>query len=124
MNQKKSHSKLKTYYDYDGIEYKGIRDVADLFNQSTDEVYYKPIKTASFFDNKNNYIEYESKGDKNKNLSVKKYLRTIRPNLSDMINDHKTQKVWKVYSVNKVIDYKTQGRWKIQLSMTINFCVF
>ena len=41
-----------------------------------------------------------------------------------MINDHKTQKVWKVYSVNKVIDYKTQGRWKIQLSMTINFCVF
>ena len=37
-----------------------------------------------------------------------------------MINDHKTQEVWKAYSGNKVIDYKTQGEWKIQLSMTIN----
>ena len=45
----------------------------------------------------------------------------IRPYLSDMINDHKTQEVRKVYSGNKVIDYKTSGEWKIQLSMTINF---
>ena len=37
----------------------------------------------------------------------------IRPYLSDMINDHKTQEVWKVHSGNKVIDYKTQGEWKI-----------
>ena len=29
--------KLNKYYDYDDIEYKGIRDVANLFNQSTDE---------------------------------------------------------------------------------------
>ena len=26
-----------------------------------------------------------------------------------------------VHSANKVIDYETQGEWKIQLSMTINF---
>ena len=26
-----------------------------------------------------------------------------------------------VHSGNAVIDYKTQGEWKIQLSMTINF---
>ena len=45
----------------------------------------------------------------------------IRPYLSYMINDHKTQEVWKVYSDNKVIDYKTQGEWKIQLLTTINF---
>ena len=45
----------------------------------------------------------------------------IRSYLSDMINDHKTQEVWKVHSSNKVIDYETQGKWKIQLSMTINF---
>ena len=44
----------------------------------------------------------------------------IRPYLSDIINDHKTQEVWKAHSGNKVIDYKTQGEWKIQLSMTIN----
>ena len=53
-------SKSKKYYDHYDIEYKGIREVQDLFNQ-TDEDYYKPIKTTSVFDNKNNYIEYESK---------------------------------------------------------------
>ena len=36
-----------------------------------------------------NYIEYESKGDKDKNLAPKEYLNIIRPYLSDMINDHK-----------------------------------
>ena len=39
-----------------------------------------------------------------------------------MINDHKTQEVWKVHSGNKVIDYKTTlGEWKIQLTMSVNF---
>ena len=59
-----------------------------LISQSTDEDYYKPIKITSVFDNENNYIEYESKGDKNKNLSVKEYLYMIRPYLCYMINDH------------------------------------
>ena len=44
---KKSYFKLKKYYDYDDIEYKGIRDVRNLFNQSIDEDYYKPIRTKS-----------------------------------------------------------------------------
>ena len=113
----KGLSKLKRYYDYDDIEYKGIRDVGNLFNQSTNEEdYYKPIKTNIVFDNENNYMEYESKGDKNKNLSVKKYLRMIRAFLSDMMNDHKTQEIWKVHSNNNVID---QGEWKTQLSIII-----
>ena len=51
--------------------------------------YYKPIKTKSAFNG--NYIEYESKGDKKRNLLPKEYLDIIRPYLSDMINDHKTQ---------------------------------
>ena len=42
------------YYDYDDIDYKGIRDVRDLFDLSTDEDYYKPIITNGAF--KNNYI--------------------------------------------------------------------
>ena len=54
-----------------------------------DEDYYKPIKTASDFNG--NYIEYESKGDKYKNLSPEEYLDMIKPYLRDMINDHKTQ---------------------------------
>ena len=51
-------SKTKKYYDYDGIEHNGIRDVKDLFDLSIDEDYYKPIITKGTFNN--NYIQYES----------------------------------------------------------------
>ena len=44
----------------------------------------------------------------------------IKPHLRDTINDHKTQREWKVHSGNTVIDYKTQRVWKIQLTMVIN----
>ena len=50
------------------------------------------------------YIKYESKGDKDKNLSPKEYRDMIRPYLKDMINN-----------------YKTRREWKIQLTMSINF---
>ena len=40
-----SLSKLKKYYDCDDTEYIGIRYVENLFNQSTDTDYYRPIKT-------------------------------------------------------------------------------
>ena len=36
------------------------------------------------------------KEKKNKNLSTKEYLDIIRPYISDMINDHKTQSEWKI----------------------------
>ena len=49
-------------------------------------------------------MEYESKGDKDKISSVKEYPDMMRPYLSDIINDH-----------------KTEGEWKIQLTMTIDF---
>ena len=44
-----SLSKLKNYYDYDDAEYIEIRDLVNLFNQSTNEDYYKPIKTKRAF---------------------------------------------------------------------------
>ena len=37
-----------------------------------------------------NYIEYESEGNKNKTLSFEEYLNKIRPYLCNMINDLKT----------------------------------
>ena len=115
-----SLSRLKKYHDYDDAECKGIRVVRNLFNQSIDEDYYKLINTKIAFNG--SYIEYESNGDKSKTSSLKKYLSMIRPYLSDIINDHKTPEVLKVYSGNKVIDYETTlGEWKIQLTMTINF---
>ena len=79
--------KLNKYYDYDDIECKGIGDVKDLFGEFHED-YYKPMKIVSTFDG--NYIEYESKGDKNKNLSPEEYLNIIKPYLHDMINTHKT----------------------------------
>ena len=86
---------------------------------STDEDYYQPTITKGAFNN--NYIQYESKGDKGKNLSIKRYLNMIKPYLSDIINDHKTQGKWRIYSGNKIIEHKTKSEWKIQLTMPINF---
>ena len=85
--------KTKKYYDYDDIGYRGIRNVRDLFDLSIDEDYYKPIIARGAFNS--SYIQHESKGDKGKNLSIKKYLNMIRPYLSDLINDHKTQGKWR-----------------------------
>ena len=62
--------KSKEYYEYDDSEYKGIKNVRDLFDLSIDEDYYKPMLVKSAFDG--NYIRYESRGDKGKNLSIKK----------------------------------------------------
>ena len=112
-------SKPEKYYDYDDIEYRGIKNVKDLFDLSIDEDYYKPIITKSAFNN--NYIQYESKGDKGKNLSIKKYLNMIKPYLSDIISYNKTEGKWIIHSGNKVIEHKTQSEWTIQLTMAINF---
>ena len=65
-------------------------------------VLYKPTKTNDAFDS--NYIEYEKKEDRNKILSIIEHLNMIRPYLRGIINDH-----------------KTQGEWKIQLTMVISF---
>ena len=69
---------------------------------SIDEDYYKPIIVKRAFNN--NYIQYESKGDKDKILTNSQYLNMIRPYLVGMINDN-----------------KNQSEWKIQLSAEINF---
>ena len=37
------------------------------------------------------YIQHESIRDKHKTLTIKEYLDMIRPYLSDIITDHKTQ---------------------------------
>ena len=66
------------------------------------EDYYKPIKNNSAFNG--NYIQYNSNGDNDKNLSLQEYLDMIKPYLSDIINDHK--------------------KWEIQLTMQINFIYF
>ena len=107
-------SKTKKYCDYDDAEYRGIKDVKDLFDLSIDEDY-----SNSAFNN--NYIRYKSKGNKDKILTVNQYLDIITPYLSNIINDHKTQGKWRIHSGNTIIKSKTQSEWKIQLTMAINF---
>ena len=96
LELKESLFKPKKYYDYDHAENKGIKDVRHLFDLSIDKDCYKPIKTVSDFDDNNDYIEYESKGDKDKTLSITEYLSRLRLYLRDIIDDYKTQGVWKI----------------------------
>ena len=98
-------------------EDKIIRDLDFTFDLGRD--HNEPKKTVSAFNN--NYIQYESRGYKDKNLSIKKYIDVIRPYLSDIINNYKTQGSWKIYSGNTITEHKTQGEWKIHLTMAINF---
>ena len=85
---KENLSKIKTY------QYNTTHDTRYLFNEITKEDYYEPIETKSAFDG--NYIEYESRGDNNYNLSLEEYLNIIRPYLRDMIDNHKAHKEWKI----------------------------
>ena len=83
-------------------ELEKIKKSLERFWEKIEINYYKPIRTKGPFNNNN--MEYESTGDKNKNLSSEDYLDINRPFLIDMINDH-----------------KTHGKWKIQLTMQITF---
>ena len=60
-------------------------------------------------------------GGKDKNISTKGYIHVIRPYLSDIKNNHKTQEKWRIHTDNKIKERKTQGEWKIKLTMQINF---
>ena len=51
------------------MEYKGIRNIKDLFDLPIGEGYYKPIITKGVFNS--SYIQYESKGDKGKYINKK-----------------------------------------------------
>lgn len=71
-----------------GIKDEALREIRTLF-ESDEDVYYKPVKIISAFDN--NFVGYESNGDKDKALSIGEYLNETKPYLSDMINDLKIQ---------------------------------
>ena len=92
--------KLEKYHDCEDHEYKGIKDIKDLFKLSIDKDYYKPILVKS--DYNGNYVQYESKGDKI--LTLIEYLSLIEKYLRELINY-----------------YKNKGEWKLQLIAEINF---
>ena len=92
--------KLDEYRDYDDYEYKGVKNIKDLFKTSISKDHYKPKLVNSGYNN--NYVEYESRGDMI--LSIREYLALIEKCLRELINK-----------------YKNEGEWKVQLSAEINF---
>ena len=91
---------LDKYKDYDGYEYKGIKDIEDLFTITIDEDYYKPKLVNSGY--KNKYVQYASKRDRI--LSIKECFSLIEKYLRELIDE-----------------YKNQGKWKLQLMAEIKF---
>ena len=43
LNELERNLSKTKYYDYDDVEYRGIKDIKDLFDLSIGEDYYKPI---------------------------------------------------------------------------------
>ena len=71
----------------DDLDYFGITDTENLIDDVDVDDYYKPIFVKSSL--KKNYKFCESRGDKDKKLSVKQYFYMIIPHLRDLINDHR-----------------------------------
>ena len=83
----------------------------NLFDDVDNDDYYKPILVKSSF--KENYKYYESRGDKDKKLSVTQYLHKIVLYLRDIINENKANE----NNSNENIS----NEWKIQINMHVNF---
>ena len=79
--------KLDEYHDHDDYEYKGIKNIKDLFRLSTDKDHYKPVLVKSGYNK--NYVQYQSKGDKI--LSIQEYLVLIEKYLRELINKYKNE---------------------------------
>ena len=86
------------WFLYDnGLRHKRIKLKEDNEDKQEDN-YHKPATVGNFWNN--SYIEYESSGDRNKNLSVREYLGKIKPYLRDII-----------------INLQKSDKWKIQLTV-------
>ena len=56
---------------------------SDIRNIFKEEDFYGPIRVDYLYSN--NYIEYDSDGNRNKNLSIKEYLSESKSYLKDII---------------------------------------
>ena len=93
------------YTNRDDLDYFAIRDIENLIGDVDVDDYYKPILGKNSF--KKNYKLYESRGDKDKKLSVKQYFYMIIPFLRDLIIDHRTTE-------------NNSNEWKIRINMSVN----
>ena len=80
-NFQKDFKKLQKY------RYNITYDLYYLFNEDDEEDYYEPVEIKSAFDN--SYIQYESRGDRDANLSLAEYVNITIPYLRDMTDKQK-----------------------------------
>ena len=92
-NQKKRKKNGRSIKD------KIIKDIRALLEE---EDHYQPERVSRFWNN--NYIVYESNGDKNSNLLLEEYFNKI-----------------KLYLKNIIIDLQSSDTWDIQLTIATNF---
>ena len=85
--EKKERKKLVRKNNHRLIKDSIVRDIRTLFEQEDDADYFERKRVSNFLNN--NYIEYESNADRNKNLSLDRYLDKIEPYLRDVIIDRK-----------------------------------
>ena len=73
---------------------------------------YNPVRIGDAFSS--NDIEYKINEDKDKTLSIKDYLDEIKPYLSDIIRDHKTQDEWKIHPTMAINFFSSKDSEKIR----------
>ena len=100
LKQKKKKKIEKRNHNERIIKDRIIRDITTFFKLEED--YYEPKRVSNFWNN--NYIEYDSNGDKNRNLPLDRFLNKI-----------------KSYLKNIIINLQNSDRWKIQLTIAINY---
>ena len=86
LKQKKKHNERM-------IKNRIIRDISTLFEQAGKD-YYEPKRVSNFWNNNN--IEYESNGDKNRDLSLDEYLNKIKSYFRNIIINPQKSDAWKV----------------------------
>ena len=89
-NTAKRRSKMKKI-----IKDNLIGDMRILFEQEKEEDYSGPKRVSNFWNN--NYIKYESNGNKNRNLSLKVYLKKVESYLKNIIINIRNSDTWKIY---------------------------
>ena len=86
VNKLNKKEKYK-YHDRDDLDFHGLRDIENVFYNIYDD-YYKPILVKSSFNE--SYKYYESRGYKDKKISIEQYLKMIKPYLIDLTNESKS----------------------------------
>ena len=59
---------------------------------------YKPIKISGAFSD--NFVEYQSNGNRDRSISIARYLNNIKEHLRKLINDKKKNGEWKIQLIN------------------------